>query len=672
MVGSSVRRIELSTIGRHTSKLCLATASNHDAHASNVALFKDSSMNRIPLHMILAIALPCVGTATAQDRTQKMPREDVIDVAASGDGLRVSNVFQSNMVLQRDKPVSIWGWANPNEKVNVSVGGNAREAIAGEDGSWKVTLPAMYANSTPQTVTITGANKNITLDNILIGDVWVLGGQSNMEFPLDRIENGQLEIVSANYSNIRILTVPALNGPDDKPNFPRLHEWSGWFGRHYRKGDWDVCTPEIARELSAIGYVFARRIHMATQVPIGVIDASRGGTTVETWTPSDVLRNMESAHVNSLMEEWDQKVAAWDAHADLDQRIENYRKKVARFKEEGRKMPANETEPNDLRPGPAMDQNRPGNCFASMIGPLKGLQVKGAIFHQGYNNCFNGTQGALMYRDVFPKMITAWRAAFDDPDLPFGILSLCTEGPIQTLDNYCEMMANVGPYIREAQYQTFLEMHQAGDKNIGFTSTYDLRRRWYHPQLKIPAGERIARWALATQYGMDRSIRWKPPIVQETKAENGRIEIRLDEAASGVDDGGPILGFAIAGADRKFHPAKAEHLVTGTDDRGRPRTDKRVIVLTTPMVPQPLHYRYAWARSPLGNLQADRMTDVPFATQRSDNWPLEHVPLGVHKEEVKGMLDRRQRRQLIDYLRKQDIERKLSEADALEATANQN
>jgi sialate O-acetylesterase len=625
-------------------------------------------MHRLLSFSIFLFGLLLSDTLNAQDDSRRMPREDVIDVPAVGDGLCVSNVFQSNMVLQRDKPISVWGWADAGEKVIVTMDGTTQSATAAADRSWKVTLPAMAASSDPHMLTVQGATSTLTLENILIGDVWVLGGQSNMEFPLDRIENGQLEIVSANYANIRILTVPALNGPEQKPGFPRLHEWSDWFGRHYRKGDWDICTPEIARELSAIGYVFARRVHMAAQVPIGVIDASRGGTTVETWTPISVLNKLDSSQVKSLLAEWEQKVAEWDSQADLDRRVESYRQKVASFEKEGRKMPAGEIEPTDLRPGPAMDQNRPGNCFASMIGPIAGLQVKGAIFHQGYNNCFNGTQGAIMYRHIFPEMIAAWRAAFNDPQMPFGILSLCTEGTVQTLDNYCEMMANPGPFIREAQYQTFLDLYKAGDKNIGFVSTYDLRRRWYHPQLKIPAGERIARWALATEYGFSGTIRWKPPMVQEMKVEDGRIELRLDEAASAVDDGGPILGFAVAGEDRKFHPAEAVHLVTSRDDRGNPQTDRKVLVLSSSMVSQPVHYRYAWGRSPLGNLQADRLTDIPFATQRSDDWPLENVPLGIRQEETTEKLDRQQQRKQIEALRKQDIERILFEAEALRSS----
>lgn len=620
--------------------------------------------------LLILILLSPLGIAIAHAQNPSMPREDVVDVPAIGNGLCLSNLFQSNMVLQRGKPIAIWGWASPGEQVTVTLGGQRQTAITNQDGAWKVRLPAMETNAEPQQMTVGSADKTLTLENILIGDVWVLGGQSNMEFPLDRIENGELEIVSANFPKIRVLTVPAMNGPDKQRGFARLHEWSSWFGQHYRKGDWDECSPEIVRELSAIGYVFARRIHMATQVPIGIIDASRGGTTVETWTPDEILRNIDSSQVAALMEEWDQKVAEWDPQVDLEQRIASYRQKVERFKKEGREMPANETEPTDLRPGPAMDQNRPGNCYASMIGPLEGLQVKGAIFHQGYNNCFNGTPGTILYRAVFPKMIAAWRAAFGDPEMPFGIISLCTEGTAQTLDNYCEMMANPGPLIREAQYQTFLDLYQSGDKNIGFTSTYDLRRRWYHPQLKIPAGERIARWALATQYGFERSIRWKPPIVLGMQIENGQIHIQLDEPASAVDDGGPILGFAIAGENRVFHPATAEHLITGTNDRGQAQTDKKVLVLSSPMVPDPVHFRYAWGRSPLGNLQADRMTDIPFATQRSDDWALENAPLGVHADEITQKLDRQQQRKLIEALRKQDIQRILFEAKALEKATN--
>jgi len=618
------------------------------------------------LFCLLVVAL-CGGMACVANAQEQMPREDVIEVPAVGDGLCVSNVFQSNMVLQRDKLVNVWGWAAPGEKVTVSFAGQTATATAGNDRSWKATLETLPANSTPQIMLVKGKTETIELEDVLVGDVWLLGGQSNMEFPLSRIENGNLEIVSANYDGIRVLTVPALNGPGNRQDFPRLHEWSGWFGRHFRKGDWDVCSPEIARELSAIGYVFARRVHMASGVPIGVIDVSRGGTTVETWTPDSVLRKIDTPEVKTKLADWDEKVAAFDSQQDLEERIKRHHDWVARMKKDGKQIPADRKVPSDLRPGPAMDQNRPGNCYASMIAPLSGLAVKGAIFHQGYNNCFDGTRGAAMYYQVFPKMIAAWRAAFDDPQMPFGILSLCTDGHTQTRDNYCEKMINAGPHIREAQYKTFLDFYSAGDENIGFTSTYDFRRRWYHPQLKIPAGERIARWALASQYGFKGQIRWKPPMVKEMKVENGRILLHMDDPTQNVDDGGIMKGFAIAGEDMRFHPADISHLEKGKDSRGRPQKDSRVLVLSSPMVAKPIHYRYAWGRNPMGNMQTQGNTDIPLATQRSDDWTMKQMYESLTGKESASTrsLEGGERGELINALRAEDKRRRLAEAKAL-------
>jgi sialate O-acetylesterase len=591
-----------------------------------------------------------VVTALAPIGAAPMPKADVVEVPAIGEGLCVHNLFQSNMVLQRDKPVNLWGWAAPGEQVSVTVAGNSGTATTGKDRLWKVTLPAMMANSEPISVTVKGKDKTLSLDNVLVGDVWILGGQSNMEFPLSKVENGNLEIVSANFPKIRILTIPAAAGPAAPKGFARLHEWSDWSNQHFRKGDWDVCSPETVSDLSAIGYAFARRLHMASGVPIGVVDVSRGGTTVETWTPDAVIRKIDTEPVKSLLADWDQKVAAWDPKKDLEDQIQRHKQWVEKMTKDGKPIPADRKEPTELRPGPALDANRPGNCYAGMIGPIEGLAVKGAIFHQGFNNCFNGEEGTKMYRDVFPKMITAWRAAFNDPELPFGILSLCTADQKQSLENYSAMMADVGAMIREAQYQTFLEFHQAGDKHIGYTSTYDLRRRWYHPQLKLPAGERIARWALATEYGFAKQLAWLPPKVEQMKVVDGSIQLTMDVAVNGVDDGGPIEGFAIAGEDRQFHPAKAEHLITGKDQK-----NQKVLVLTSPMVPEPVHYRYAWARNPMGNLQVLGNTDIPFATQRSDTWP--------HGEMIiNGELKKFEGRPLQAALRTLDQARKTKEA----------
>jgi sialate O-acetylesterase len=230
---------------------------------------------------------------------------------------------------------------------------------------------------------------------------------------------------------------------------------------------------------------------MATQIPIGVIDTSRGGTCIETWLPLDLLKTIDTPEVKAALSDWDKKVAEFNPQKDLETRIRQHHDWVANMKKQGKEIPADRTAPTDLRPGPADDMNRPGNCYASMIRPIAGLQIKGAIWHQGYNNALV-PNGHVLYYQVFAKMIGAWRAAFNDPKMPFGIISLCTEGDPQDPDNYLANIANEGIYIREVQYKTFLDFQKAGDKNVGFASSFDQRRSWYHPQIKIPVGERIA------------------------------------------------------------------------------------------------------------------------------------------------------------------------------------
>lgn len=593
---------------------------------------------------------------------QALPREDVIDVPAIGSGLCVSNLFQSNMVLQRDKPIRIWGWSDPREQITVSFGGNVATTQANETRVWEATLPSVPANSQPQQLTIKGATTSVVLDNILVGDVWVLGGQSNMEFELEKVENGKLEIISANYPEIRILTVPYGIGPEPKKSFARLQEWSDWFGRHFRKGDWDVCTPKVAKELSAIGYAFARRVHKAANVPIGVIDASRGGTTVETWTPLEVLRKLDSPTTQAKLSSFAQAAQQWDPKADLEKRIKDNEAWITRQTKEGKPIPENRKRPpTDLRPGPMGDPNYPGHSYAGMIAPLEGFSIKGAIFHQGFNNAFDGSVGVEMYRDIFPEMIRSWRSAFQDPALPFGIISLCTEGYPQTRDDYSEKMFNAGIDIRATHYSTFLKLHNAGDKNIGYASSYDFRRRWYHPQVKLPAGERIARWALATQYGFDRDVEWKPPMLLNMERVDGALLLKLDREVGDPLEG-KIEGFAISGDDRRFHPADVKYLETGKDDQNNPKVDRRQLVLTSAMVPNPIHYRYAWGRNPLANLQVIGNKDLPFATQKSDDWRMEHVPAGVLKEDVRLPLSRPDSNRITEALREQDRLRRLAEA----------
>jgi len=578
----------------------------------------------------LSLILFTVGTVCAQADRKKMPREDVVEVQAIGKGLCVSNAFQTNMVLQRDKPVTVWGWAAPGQKVTVSFAAQQASAVAAKDRSWKVALKPLTASGQPQVMTIKGTDATLTLKNILVGDVWVLGGQSNMEFPLRNVVDGQLEVASANLSQIRILTPPRGKGFDSVASFERLYEWSDWSSRHFRKGDWEVCTPETVSEFTAIGYVFGRRLAMASGVPIGLIDTSQGGTTVEAWTPEDVVKKVDGKETRAMMKDWAEKIAAFDPQEDLKSQIARYESRVKSYKDKGQPVPDKFKRPTRPRPGPVADKNRPGCRYASIIKPLEGLAVKGAVFHQGYNNCFKGSEGARMYYQVFGYMVAAWRKAFADPDLPFCIISLCTAGEPQTRENFTGPMRDIGALIREAQYKTFRDLYDAGDKTIGFVSSFDQRKRSYPPQIKIPVGQRAAKWALATQYELSVKISsdyWLPPTIKEVKVGDGAIRLTMSTNITTRDDSdGKLLGFAIAGEDRRFHPAEVNYYTDGTKDkRKRLQYKKNILVLSSPLVPKPVHYRHAWARNPMSNITSSQGT--PLATQRSDDWLPEETPI---------------------------------------------
>ena len=622
-----------------------------------------ASLGRPILRSFLLVLLTS-GGADAAEAPKAMPEQDVVEVPAIGPGLCMSNVFQTNMVLQRDKPMKIWGWAAAGEQVTVSCGGQEANTIADADRSWQVTLKPMPANSTPQIMMVKGKTETLTLENILVGDVWLLGGQSNMEFPISKVDDGELEIVSANFPQVRLLTMPVGKGFDSVRSFERLHEWSDWSNTHFRKGDWDVCSPENVREFSAIGYVFGRRVFMASGVPVGLIDASVGGTTVETWTPEQVLRKIDGRETRDMIQEWDDKIAAYNPQADLDQRIAGYQKNIEKMKAKGESPPA------DLRPGPVADNNRPGRCYAGVIGPLGGLPVKGAVFHQGFNNCFNGSAGARMYYQVFGRMITAWRETFDDPRMPFCIISLCTADEPQTRENFLKPMFDAGPYIREAQYQTFCDFHNSGDKNTGFVSSFDQRKKFYHPQIKIPLGERAAKWALVSQYGLlkgrDAEDYWLPPSVKEVKVVDQTIRLTLSTEVRMKDESeDKLVGFAIAGDDRRFFPAEADYFTDGTkDNRNQPVYSRNILVLSSPLVPQPAHYRYAWARNPISNVVNSRQ--VPLASQRSDDWLLEETPVKFPTPPGMSAADaaRPLRGKILKELELDDTGRRIKEAEA--------
>jgi len=530
--------------------------------------------------------------------------------------LSVSHIFDNNMVLQRDKAVKIWGTAAPMEKIKIEFSGQIKSAVTNNQGEWSLYLDAMAASTVPKDMNVKGKSSSVKFTNILVGDVWILGGQSNMEFDLARIFHGDVEILSANFPNIRLMTIPSSANLKPQKDFKRINEYDSWYDRYDKKGYWFICSPETVPTFSGLGYIFGRRLYLASKVPIGLIDASLGGTTIEAWISPETLAKMPEN--NPLLKQWNDKVAAYDPDENLKTLIKNWEKNsAARIKEGSEPTP----KPVVTSPSPALDRNFPGSSYTGMISVVAGLSAKGVVFHQGYNNALEDSR-PQQYALNFKAMIADWRNCFNDKDLPFGIIEFSAGGEPQTIGNYELRMMDPSPYIREGQFRAFKDL-----PNTGFVCAYDQQVNWYHPQKKVELGERIARWALSTQYGF--KLGWEPAVCTGFEQLKDKFILTFNKEVKSSDDR-PIEGFSIAGSDRHFFPAKAIYVKT-QNEKGKLVDDKKRIEVSNLLAVDPVAVRYAWARNPLGNLinADDRIMPVPLF--RTDNWHYPEAPFSSNE-----------------------------------------
>ncbi|MED5585033.1 MAG: sialate O-acetylesterase [Verrucomicrobiota bacterium] len=539
--------------------------------------------------------------------------------------LIVPKIFSDGMVIQRDRPIHVWGITSPGENVRVILGARDLSVRAGKDGKWSMELAPIEASSQAISLTIRSAGQTVEYDNILVGDVWLLGGQSNMEDVLESIYHGDTEVISANFPAIRLMTIPQQATAKPEQDIKRINEFNGWTNRYELKGQWRICTPKSVARFSAIGYIFGRRLHMVSGVPIGLIDASVGGTTVEAWTSRAKLAGINGA--KPLIDEWDSKISEYDAAASLAAKIRNWEKDTERRRAKGEKPNPKPTEPAQ---DPASDRNNPGASYNAMIAPVSGFNIRGALFNQGYNNALGNARPQL-YRQTFQAMIEDWRSAFRDPDLPFAVIGLTPGGQPQTLDNFELRMVDPAPYIREAQHAATRSL-----KNTAYLPAYDQQVPWYHPHKKFELGERAARWALNTCYH-HKNIGWKPVELIAAENRGDHFELVFEKPVR-VHDGRPFSGFAIAGENQHFVPATAEFVVTGQDKHKRDQHDEKRLKVSSPLVKKPVAVRYAWSRNPLGNAvnSAHHERTIPIPSFRTDNWDWPEAPFAVQGNDAEN------------------------------------
>jgi sialate O-acetylesterase len=522
--------------------------------------------------------------------------------------VRLPAIFGDHMVLQRDTKAPIWGWADPGESVIVSAGDAKASATAGPDGKWSAALSGLKASDQPIDVTVAGKN-TITLHDVLVGDVWVCSGQSNMEFGLGGgkkygfggAHNADTEVPKADHPTMRLFIVARKIAFDPQSDCV---------------GTWNVCTPDTAGHFSAVGYFFGKEIQEDQHVPVGMIGSYWGGTPAEAWTSLEALKGVPElqplaqrfedlkANLPELQKKYEEEqLPAWKKAGETA--MTEWKDAAARAKSAGQPEPPRPIPPR--RPtAPDGDSHVPTVLTNGMIAPIVPYAIKGAIWYQGESNAGNPVQ----YRTLFPTMITDWRTRWGEGDFPFLWVQLANYHP-REIEPQQTSLGWAG--LREAQSMT-LKLPSTGQAVIiDIGQANDI-----HPKDKLDVGHRLALAARHVAYGED--LIYSGPTYDSMSVEGDKIRIKFKNVGSGLtiaaapstQEGVPpaaaaseLKGFSIAGDDKHFVWASAQ-------------IDGDSIIVSSADVHDPKAVRYGWANNPEVNLY--NKEGLPASPFRTDDW----------------------------------------------------
>ena len=499
-------------------------------------------------------------------------------------------VFTDHMILQRDMPVPVYGTAEPGEKVTVAFAGKEKSVVADKDGNWSVKLDAMKVSTTPAVMTVSGKNK-LTLNDILMGDIWICSGQSNMEWVLGAC-NRPDDLAQANVPMIRLYQMRGTAAPTPRTEFNCL--------------PWTPCTPESVKNFPAVGYYFGRKVLQETGVPIGLIRSALGGSAIEPWTPyAELAMVPELAKEKEIL---DQQIKTYvDTLAALPLKATSYVSEARKALSSNTQLP----EPPVLPVYPISNNpKRDWNClYNGHIHALTRFAIKGVLWYQGEGN----TTNAETYFAKKRALIGGWRRAWDQGDFPFYFVQLANYGNPDTIAG-----ADDGGWakLRMAQLKSL------AITNTGMAVAIELadigNPHDVHAKNKKDVGERLALWALAKDYGK-KNLVYSGPLFKAMKVEGAKIRIAFDSVGSGLtvatkkgydpvvkEPRGKLRKFAIAGDDKKWVWADAV-------------IDGKTVVVSSPEVPKPVAVRYAFAANPDGcNLYNNE--GLPASPFRTDEW----------------------------------------------------
>ncbi len=482
------------------------------------------------------------------------------------------DVISSNMVLQREAEVPIWGKANAGESISVEFSGQIHTVITNDNGHWKILLSPMPVNAQAETMTISGED-TLYLENILVGEVWVCAGQSNMQWTVEQSEGGTEAIAKANFSNIRLFNVSreiAFKKEEGK------------------LATWKVCSPESVGDFSGVGYFFALDLYQKMGVPVGMINSSFGGSQAEAWTPVEYLAASEDL-LPCIKREKIWKAERPQVKREFDKKIADWKIKAKEAESNGVKPPRKPRVPDALR-----EYRIAASIYDSMIEPLIPYRIRGALWYQGESNEARAEQYLLLMK----TMIRAWRERWGQGDFPLAIVQLPnfrSHSPQPTDEAWS--------HLRDAQRKVFLET-----PNTGLIVTIDIGEADdIHPTNKLDVANRLFRWALAEVYQHPGSN--LGPVFSKVKLKKKKAVLYFSETGKGLRsiDGKPLQEFALAGQDKKWYWAKAK--IKG----------KKKVLVWSEEVPDPKAVRYAFNNNPVNpNLTND--SGIPASPFRTDNW----------------------------------------------------
>lgn len=549
-----------------------------------------------------------------------------ISSTAAFAGVRLPAIFGDNMVLQRNIKVPIWGWAEIGEKVQIVFMGKTYKTVTGADGKWALKL-GTYKAGGPYEMKVAGNSFTLTLKNILIGDVWLVTGQSNMEFGIQNEKHAADAIPKATDAQIHFFSVPFNKSL--QPVYDIAPQ-----GANSPNGKWMVCSPELLANpqfawhgFSAVGYYFAVQVRKSTGVPMGMIATYKGGTAAQAWMSADALQqepaftkyvtryqtlvdNYETAKATypKRLADYRDSLSKWNTEVgnDYTLALKQWDADVKQAKLNGTPAPIR---PRPARPAPRNPAepdggyNSPVNLYNAMITPVLHYGIKGALWYQGESNA-DRLADAVEYKDLFPRMIKNWRDDWGQGDFPFLFVQL-------PLHHAAAVTPSEGSWswLRESQRLTLAL------PNTGMAVIIDMGdAEQIHPTNKLDVGNRLALVARDKVYG--EKVVSSGPLYKSMKVDGNKIIITFDEVNKGLiagnfspdktDTGTDLKGFGIASSDGKFVWANAT--INGN-----------TVVVWSDQVASPAAVRYDWADNPPGNLyNKDGLPAAPF---RTDNWP---------------------------------------------------